>query len=113
LKNGDVFRIQPSTQTNNEWKKGIVKSKVNIRSYDVEVGQRIFRRNHRHIRQTHENFDQQKLNEDLEFDNDFASENKPETVPDAPTNNIPPQIYVTRSGREVKPPKRLDDFMCY
>jgi hypothetical protein len=47
------------------------------------------------------------LNEDLEFDNDFASENKPETVTDAPTDNIPPQNYVTRSGREVKPPKRL------
>jgi hypothetical protein len=53
------------------------------------------------------------LNEDLEFDNDFASENKPETVTDAPTDNIPPQNYVTRSGREVKPPKRLDDFVCY
>jgi hypothetical protein len=39
----------------------------------------------------------------------FASENKPETVTDAPTDNIPPQNYVTRSGREVKPPKRLDD----
>ena len=75
LKNGDVVRIQPSTQTNKEWKKGVDKSKVNIRSYDVEVGQRTFRRNRRHIRQTHENFDQQKLNEDLEFDNDFASEN--------------------------------------
>ena len=42
LKNGDVVRIQPSTQTNKEWKKRIVKSKVNIRSYDVEVGQRTF-----------------------------------------------------------------------
>lgn len=113
LKNGDVVRIQPSTQTNKEWKKGIVKSKVNIRSYDVEVGQRTFRRNRRHIRQTHENFDQQKLNEDLEFDNDFASENKPETGTGAPTDNIPPHNYVTRSGREVKPPKRLDDFVCY
>jgi hypothetical protein len=28
------------------------------------------------------------LNEDLEFDNDFASENKPETFTDAPTDNI-------------------------
>jgi hypothetical protein len=44
------------------------------------------------------------LNEDLEFDNDFASENKPETGTGAPTDNIPPQNYVTRSGREVKPP---------
>ena len=43
----------------------------------------------------------------------FASENKPETVTDALTDNIPPQIYVTRSGREVKPPKRLDDSVCY
>ena len=50
LKNGDVVRIQPSTQTKKEWKKGIVKSKVNIRSYDVEVGQRTIRRNRCHIR---------------------------------------------------------------
>jgi hypothetical protein len=35
----------------------------------------------------------------------------PETVTDAPTDNIPPQNYVTRSGREVKPPKRLDDLI--
>jgi hypothetical protein len=28
----------------------------------------------------------------LEFDNDFASENKPETVTDAPTDNIPKEI---------------------
>ena len=42
-----------------------------------------------------------------------ASENKPETGTGAPTDNIPPQNYVTRSGREVKPPKRLDDFVCY
>jgi hypothetical protein len=53
LKNGDVVQIQPSAQTNKEWKKGIVKSKVNIRSFDVEVGQITFRRNSRHIRQTH------------------------------------------------------------
>ena len=49
----------------------------------------------------------------MEFDNDFASENKPETVTDSPTNIIPPQNYATCSGREVKLPKRLDDFVCY
>jgi hypothetical protein len=36
---------------------------------------------------------------------------QPETVTDAPTDNIPPQNYVTRSEIEVKPPKRLDDFV--
>jgi hypothetical protein len=36
------------------------------------------------------------LNEDLEFDNDFASENKPETVSDAPTDNIPPKNYESK-----------------
>jgi hypothetical protein len=90
-----------------------LKPKKNGRKESLRVKLTSDRRNSRHIRQTHENFDQQKLNEDLEFDNDFASENKRETVTDAPTDNIPPPIYVTRSGREVKPPKQLDDFVCY
>jgi hypothetical protein len=42
LKNGDVVRIQPSTQTNKEWKNGIVKSKVNIRSLDTGLSDHVW-----------------------------------------------------------------------
>ena len=89
---------------------------MNLRSYDVEIGSKSYRRNRRHLRQSSENNDrQEKEMESYELDIECDNENNQEQneVKTAAENvsTKSPAKYVTRSGRTVKPPARFDDFV--
>ena len=57
LEKGDIVRNRPQGR-DNEWKKGIVEEKVNIKSYNVKTEDGgIYRRNRRHLRSSKEQFE--------------------------------------------------------
>ena len=54
LEKGDHVRIKPWRFGKKEWQKGVVKKRLDERSYEVELPQGVFRRNRGHIRKTNE-----------------------------------------------------------
>ena len=57
LEKGDIVRNRPQGR-DNEWKKGIIEEKVNIKSYNVKTEDGgIYRRNRRHLRSSKEQFE--------------------------------------------------------
>ena len=105
LKPGDHVILQ-DMNTNTWSKRGIVKSVLPNRSYQIEMESgEIRRRNRRHIRL---NPSQQRLptQDDYELD-DNADETPAEQPPDGSVTSST-RARTTRSGREVKPPNRLD-----
>ena len=54
LRRGDVVRLEPFQLGRREWQKGIVLSRLNERSYEVETPHHVVRRNRVHLRKTNE-----------------------------------------------------------
>lgn len=46
---GDMVRIRPHKLGENKWKLGRIRKQVNDRSYEVEQGDVVYRRNKRHL----------------------------------------------------------------
>ncbi|CAC5410926.1 unnamed protein product [Mytilus coruscus] len=94
--------------------KVVAPNKVNIRSYEVDVGARTIRRNRRQLKHTLEDDNNEPAeierdNSDFEhgeINNQDHCENAPEI------ENAKETPITTRSGRVVKPPTRFKDFVC-
>ena len=131
LEKGDRMRLQPSKNRKEPWKKATVQEEVNVRSYNVltEDGS-ILRCNRRHLKATKEQLMQPQTDE-MSQDNvtlaaqetaasPFKSSQKllsPETPVKLPTANsaltmLPAGVKQTRSGRVVKTPLYLKDYVC-
>ena len=54
LRRGDVVRLEPFQLGKQEWQKGIVRSRLDERSYEVETSQYVVHRNRIHLRKTNE-----------------------------------------------------------
>ncbi|XP_048745965.2 uncharacterized protein K02A2.6-like [Ostrea edulis] len=120
IKSGETVRIRPFGHEKN-WTKAKVNEKVNIRSYQVitEDG-RLYRRNRKHLRCTNEPFVEN--NEVVTDKTVSTAENTPPSA-DKTTieNHKPPSADKTnyaltstrRSTREIKLPKRYEDFKMY
>ena len=116
LKNGDIVRIQPNPGKN-EWRKGTVKEKVNIRSYDIDIGPRTIRRNRRHLRKSHEEPTKDEHNLEIDLDEHATTSSKPTTPEHSDNKNSTNSTTntemktITRSGRVVQTPKYLSDYI--
>ena len=51
---GDTVRVEPWRAGRKEWQKGVVKSRIDKRSYEVELPQGLLRRNRVELRKSHE-----------------------------------------------------------
>ena len=54
LEKGDPVRVKPWQFGKKEWQKGVVKKRLDERSYEVELPQGVLRRNRIHLRRTYE-----------------------------------------------------------
>ncbi|KAI8493812.1 hypothetical protein Bbelb_281590 [Branchiostoma belcheri] len=98
LQPGQQVRVEvaPNRKTA-EWRSGTLVQRVSPRSYEVEVDGANYRRNRKHIRETTE---EPKPSTDEETTAPATPESTAETTATTP--------YVTRSGRTVKEPDRLN-----
>ncbi|XP_035700303.1 uncharacterized protein K02A2.6-like [Branchiostoma floridae] len=117
---GDTVRCQPHGTNTNRWKKGTVVAEVGNRSFEVETEDGgVYRRNRRHLRKTPETPPATVGTDDA----DQGDAPEP-TVNDEPTTTTttPPaetavkddtagQQMTTRSGRAVRPPVHLKDYV--
>lgn len=123
LEEGDTVRLQPFVNRRSVWKKGQVIRRLDERSYDVECGSKVLRRNRVHLKKTGEmgSIEQTQV------------ENLDKCVTPCPTQPVPisdttssrPEVTTpneveaatntktTRSGRTVKPPVKLSDYEVY
>ncbi|XP_019614003.1 PREDICTED: uncharacterized protein K02A2.6-like [Branchiostoma belcheri] len=100
LQPGQQVRVEvaPNRKTA-EWRSGTLVERVSPRSYEVEVDGAKYRRNRKHIRETTE---EPKPSTDEETTAPATAESTADTTTTTPTP------YVTRSGRTVKEPDRLN-----
>ena len=101
---GQSVRIQnPITKL---WDPAIVAQKLaEPRSFEVETGNgATYRRNRRHINVTKEVFTKK---HPIDDETEPLPEDTAITIP-APRLSVPPGVTMTRSGRIIKPPQRLD-----
>jgi hypothetical protein len=85
-----------------------VKQQINTRSYEVDIEEKTFRRNRRHLHKTNEDIEnkQEQFNANThEFDEDELFDHNQQQ-----DNNT--TALTTRSGRQVKKPSKFDDFLC-
>ena len=54
LEKGDSVRVKPWQFGKKEWQKGVVKKRLDERSYEVELPKGVLRRNRIHLRRTYE-----------------------------------------------------------
>ena len=106
LEPGLPVRMQP---TNNQtgWKKAIVSKMLPNRSYEVVTSSgTVYTRNRRHLKETKEQSHQKQKTPGV---------TTPEASRNAMTKKVPttqdPALVTTRSGRIVKPPKYLSDYV--
>ncbi|XP_035692679.1 uncharacterized protein LOC118427148 [Branchiostoma floridae] len=113
LQVGDTVRCQPFTATTNHWKRGKVIAEVGKRSYEVQTDDGgKYRRNRKHLRQTRETTPDV---DNMETENNLPSPTTTTTTtPPAETavkDDTAGQQMTTRSGRAVRPPVHLKDFV--
>ena len=134
LEKGDTVRLQPLKNRKEPWKKATVQEEVNVRSYNVltEDGS-ILRRNGRHLKATKEQLMQPQTDEMPQDNNTPAAQetaaspfnmfkssqkrHSPETPVKLPTaksalTTQPAGVKQTHSGRVVKTPLYLKDYVC-
>ena len=134
LTNGDVVRMKPqASDGKNRWIKAQVQQQVDVRSYAVRTEDgRLFRRNRRHLRQSQEPF----MSKDADVEIPSPILNCPPTQSNTepapterstghptPSNQTDPgpqairpaechkSSAVTRSGRSIRPPSYLKDYV--
>ena len=110
----DHVRVRdPRTNT---WTPGTVTDVADTpRSYNVRTANGSYRRNRRHIRKTREAFKPQVLAPPCITDEDMSTSvpTEPPDAPDVTSSSVPMTVPGTplqprRSGRQIKPPDRLD-----
>ena len=127
------MKLQPLKSRKEPWKKATVQEEVNVRSYNVltEDGF-ILRRNRRHLKATKEQQMQKQTDQMLQDNNTPAaqeaatspfnsSQKPPSRSPETPVKlpaaysaltTQPAGVKQTRSGRVVKTPLYLKDYVC-
>ena len=130
---GDVVRLKPFQLGKREWQKGIVRSRLDERSYEVETPHQVVRRNRVHLRKTNERPAPSSDQAPAEVSVLVCPQSNelPTTVPEevnprspsqeaaplsrpevAPTSaESPPKTVLRRSERQRRPPKRFSDFV--
>ncbi|XP_011664712.2 uncharacterized protein K02A2.6-like [Strongylocentrotus purpuratus] len=119
LQEGDTVRMQPLVQGQKNWERAIVKRRLDERSYVVETPSGIYRRNRVHLRQTPENPPDETTtssNETAEIQhandhNATPDETEARPAPQASQSNDIELAPKTRSGRTVKRPNYLKDYV--
>ena len=133
LRRGDVVRLKPFNLGKQEWQKGIVRSRLDERSYEVETPQYAVRRNRVYLRKTNEpsppSSDQAHAEVSVPVcpQSNKLPTNVPEEVnPPAPGHKnaplsrpeaaptpaeSPPKPVLRQSERQRRPPKRFSDFV--
>ena len=132
LEPGDTVRVEPWRAGRKEWQKGVVKSRIDKRSYEVELPQGLLRRNRVELRKSHEAPIKVEDDDVIEARKQSSTETREGTreqapldtrvetfdqprdplssVPDAPKSPSPLQAP-RRSTRVRQPPKRLQDYV--
>ena len=132
LEPGGTVRVKPWRAGRKEWQKGVVKSRIDKRSYEVELPQGLLRRNRVELRKSNEapikvedddviEAREQSSTETREYTHEQAPpDTSVETfdqprdplslVPDSPKSPNPLQA-LRRSTRVRQPPKRLQDYV--
>ncbi|KXJ17262.1 hypothetical protein AC249_AIPGENE8700 [Exaiptasia diaphana] len=105
---GDTVRMKPFTLGDKSWKKGLVTARIDDRSYMVENQDgRPMRRNRVHLRKSNESSAAQ-AHDDPEIEQRLEKGNTEDTQ----EQNIPgEEQIVTRSGRPVRKPVYLKDYV--
>ncbi len=110
---GDVVRMKPFELGNKKWKKAIVKERVGFRSYVIDANGQTYGRNRVDLRKTAETPDDSLSScrnlywpSSLTKNTDVVCKNR--STQSVVSQTGAEQYYRTRSGRQVKPPKRLD-----
>ena len=133
LRKGDVVRLKPLQLGKREWQKGIVRSWLDERSYEVETPHHLVRRNRVHLRKTNESpassSDQAPAEVSVPVcpqSNELPTSVPEEVNPPAPSQETaprrrpevaptsaesPPKPVLRRSERQRWPPKRFSDFV--
>lgn len=117
---GDMVRLKTP---NKPWGKGVVTCEIDSRSYEVQTESGgNYRRNRRHLHKSHEagfHREQPEFNILTPSVDSASTVPTKEGVPNIDSDQIPnaststisdSHNHVTRSGREVKPPMRLQDY---
>ena len=132
LEPGDTVRVEPWRAGRKEWQKGVVKSRIDKRSYEVELPQGLLRRNRVELRKSNEAPIKVEDDDVIEAREQSSTETREDTreqappdtrvetfdqprdplptVPDAPKSPNPLQAP-RRSTRVRQPPKRLQDYV--
>ena len=136
---GDVVRVKPYIKSDIEWKKGRIVERLDDRSYNVDIGGNLLRRNRFDLKPTKEGANEPtdrstSINEQLQStltpDSDasvpvlpntsYTPVTPPEKIVTNKTSKIPvkqsPEVskqqkQKTRSGRIVRAPERFKDFI--
>ena len=127
LAKGDPVRVKPWEVGKKEWQKGVVKKRLDERSYEVELPQGVLRRNRVHLRRTNESAPKaadtqdEQCNEPQPQDPVSETHELPsQTATEAPSQGAtevhPPATPVKapelrRSQRVRRVPKHLEDYV--
>ena len=133
LRTGDVVRRKPFQLGKREWQKGIVRSRLDERSYEVETPHHVVRRNRVHLRKTNEppppSSDQAPAEVSVPVcpqPSELPTTVPEEVNPPAPSQETaplsrpevvrtsdesPPKPVLRRSERQRRPPRRFSDFV--
>lgn len=124
LEEGDTVRMRPFVQGSRVWRKAVVNRRLDERSYEVETGDGVYRRNRVQLRKSAEPPLQVRaplvddiINPQRDVDaEDVTPIEMPTTVAEAASTpirrDVRPQIVTSRSGRQVKSPDYLKDYDC-
>ena len=117
LKENDAVRMQPLKNPKDPWKPAKVVEQISPRSYIVQTpDKQLYRRDRQFIRKqaATESSPQKRPNSDLDRTSlpvplvPAHVPDKPLSVPQSPVKPIDPSPMKTRSGRVIKPPRKLD-----
>ena len=119
LQSGETVRMRPlPTDKEKLWKKATVIKQVAPRTYEVDIQEKVYRRNRRHLVKTQES-SSPKYDPDVSPPAEELQSTTPEEAHigshpvEAITSEIAPTspVMCTRSGRNVRPPKRFQDYV--
>ena len=133
LRIGNVVRLKPFQLGKGEWQKGIVRSRLDERLYEVETPHHVVRRNRVHLRKTNESpppsSDQAPAEVSVPVcpqSNELLTTIPEEVNPPVPSQETaplrrlevaptsaesPPKPVLRRSEHEQRPPKPFSDFV--
>ena len=127
LEKGDPVRVKPWQFGKKEWQKGVVKKRLDERSYEVELPQGVLRRNRIHLRRTYESAPAAADTRDalpnepqpqglVSETNELPSQTATEAPSQGATEVHPPTAPVEapelrRSQRVRRVPKHLEDYV--